>query len=151
MIHWKNLKYIVRHKWFVFLAGRKLGVSLWRLIKHDWSKFTPKEWSGYARNFYGKRTAETQKAFDRSWLHHIHLNDHHWEHWVLVDRGRFTVLKMPEDAVREMVADWYGAGRAITGKWDASTWYEKNKFGLELHKETRALVEELLYGTEVLG
>lgn len=34
---------ILKHKWFVLLAGLEVGVPLWRLIIHDWSKFTPAE------------------------------------------------------------------------------------------------------------
>jgi hypothetical protein len=35
-------------------------------------------------------------------------------------------LPMPEKFVREMVADWMGAGRAITGRWDVNDWYRPN-------------------------
>jgi len=34
---------------------------------------------------------------------------------------------MPEHFVREMIADWCGAGRAITGEWEVLDWYEKNR------------------------
>jgi len=46
------LKYIVRHKWFVFVAGTKVGCSWWRLFVHDASKFLPFEWCAYAKTFY---------------------------------------------------------------------------------------------------
>ena len=36
-------------------------------------------------------------------------------------------IPMPEKYAREMVADWAGAGRAITGKWETLEWYEKNQ------------------------
>lgn len=51
---------------------------------------------------------------------------------------------MPERYVREMVADWYGAGRAITGRWDAPGWYWENKEKMKLHPATRSFVEVLL-------
>lgn len=41
-----TLKYMsltMVHKWYVFLAGLKTGAPIWRLIIHDWSKFTPAE------------------------------------------------------------------------------------------------------------
>jgi hypothetical protein len=50
---------------------------------------------------------------------------------------------MAETDVREMVADWMGAGRAL-GKPDTRGWYEANKDKQQLHPETRALVERLL-------
>jgi hypothetical protein len=53
-------------------------------------------------------------------------------------------LPMPRKYVLEMVADWAGAGRAITGKWDVKGWYEKNKAIILIRDETRDLVESLL-------
>jgi hypothetical protein len=40
-MHWRYFTYLVRHKWFVFLAGRRTGVPPRRLLIHDWSKFLP--------------------------------------------------------------------------------------------------------------
>ena len=53
---------------------------------------------------------------------------------------------MPEKYAREMVADWAGAGRAITGKWETLEWYKKNQEKILLHPETRSLVESILRG-----
>jgi len=220
--HLLYLRYVLRHKWFVFVAGLFTGAPLWRLIVHDWSKFTPSEWFAYARFFYGKPRAENpvysagvadryamdrerrQHAFDVAWLHHQKRNKHHWQYWVLMedspeggryalgtpnnvdysirdctvlgelgrmgevwirgtydevgqaqymtangvvrDANRYRALPMPERYVREMVADWMGAGRAITGKWDAPAWYEQNKYKMVLHPDARGLVEALLAG-----
>jgi hypothetical protein len=52
--HWKYLKYVVRHKWYVFLACRQLGVPLWQSIIHDWTKLLPCEWFPYVQFFYGQ-------------------------------------------------------------------------------------------------
>lgn len=149
MKHLRYLSYVLRHKWFVFLAGLSTGAPLWRLIIHDWSKFLPCEWSAYASNFFGghdknKRPPEVVAAFDRAWLHHIHANPHHWEHWNLKDGPVFRALPTPEHFVREMVADWMGAGRAITGRWEVREWYEKNRERIVLHIETRRSVESIL-------
>jgi hypothetical protein len=53
-------------------------------------------------------------------------------------------LEMPECYVREMVADWCGAGRAITGKWEVAEWYTKTRAHIILHPATRVRVEELI-------
>lgn len=168
-MHWRYLKYLVRHKWFVFVAGRRTGAPLWRLIIHDWSKFMPCEWCPYAEFFYGnhyddsgpdgifpdwyqRKQSKRQNNFDRAWLHHQHLNPHHWQHWVLQEdipsdpSGRPKILQIPEHFAREMVADWMGAGRAITGKWDVALWYERNREHIMLHPRTRQLVEGLVGG-----
>lgn len=159
--HWRYLLYIVRHKWFVFVAGLRVKAPLWRLVIHDWSKFTPGEWFPYVEYFYGEKPRLQKEewddyrywtqahkyyaAFDRAWLHHQHANPHHWQHWVLRnDDGIVKTLPMPAPLVREMVADWMGAGRAITGKWEALDWYLKNCHKMLLHDESRAYAETLL-------
>lgn len=231
------LRYLLRHKWYVFVAGRRTGAPLWRLLVHDLSKLRPSEWGAYVEKFYGpsaekrkelRRTdllvlgrsltasqEEVDAAFDRAWLLHQRRNAHHWQFWLLVDdspapwrafigsydggmqhhaindmprdradkseilavhidglgmcndrdedRRRFRkvehlerickeantgrrvrALPMPEALVREMVADWAGAGRAITGAWEVAVWYRKNKENILLHPDTRVLVERLV-------
>jgi hypothetical protein len=93
----------------------------------------------------GERRAAIGRAFDRAWLAHQHRNPHHWQHWLLrEDDGDLKVLPMPEKFVREMVADWMGAGRAITGQWGATDWYLANFGRIVLDPETRKQVHELL-------
>jgi hypothetical protein len=145
----RNLRYfwyVIRHKWFVLLACARLGV-FWRGLVHDNSKFKRDEWRPYRDNFYGLKPVppEVKEAFDRAWLHHQHRNPHHWQYWLLRrDDGTVEALKMPEKDVLEMVADWMGAGRAITGKVEVWSWYEKNKDKMQLHPVTRGQVEDLL-------
>ena len=166
--HMQYAGYVLRHKWFVFVAGLKTKAPLWRLLIHDWSKLTPAEWTPYVRKFYGSTPTEARlrhrfggrpnhdanlrdwqdsidTGFDKAWLHHQHKNPHHWQHWVLrEDDGGTKVLPMPEKFVREMVADWMGAGRAITGKWETASWYAKNRKKIVLADPTRKQVEALL-------
>ncbi len=212
--HWQYLKYVLRHKWFVFVWCLRLKVPLHLGIFHDWTKFTPAEWNGYVHSFYNtdgsKKSAkdykpdEVKTAFLRSWQHHESHNKHHWGYWltfemsnpkryaiqshcdgyplVLYDRveqsffideiaddttafvgGKNVIydllkqvsdrlnqdscvvaLKMPDVYVREMVADWCGAGMAITGKVETRKWYEANKDKMILHPRTREYVEQLL-------
>lgn len=142
--HAQYASYVVRHKWFVFRAGLKVRAPLWRLVIHDWSKMTPAEWGPYVRTFYDKERAR-EGEFDRAWLHHQHRNPHHWQHWLLrEDDGPLKALPMPDGLVREMVADWMGAGRAITGRWDVASWYERSNGKMVLHPDVRARVETLI-------
>jgi hypothetical protein len=145
--HARYGRYLVRHKWFVTGAGLRLGVPLWRLVVHDWSKFLPDEWAPYAGFFYGdgRDRARKRRAFDRAWLLHQHRQPHHWQFWVLQeDSGAVRALEMPAVFVREMVADWTGAGRAIPGGADVRTWYRREREHIVLHPRSRALVERLL-------
>lgn len=85
--------------------------------------------------------------FDAAWNHHQKANKHHWQYWVLTndsDEPKHQALEMPETYVREMVADWIGAGRAITGKYGVKKWYEGNKHKQMIHCKSRSLVEDLI-------
>jgi len=153
--HLAYFRYVCLHKWYVGLACLHYGLW-WRAIKHDWSKFLPCEWWAYADSFYNrdgsKRDWQTRDAFDKmnfdmAWNHHQKVNDHHWQYWVLTtdsDEPRNRPLPMPVVCIKEMVADWVGAGRAITGKIEVCDWYAKNKDKMLLAPVVRKCVEELL-------
>lgn len=153
--HINYLKYVLRHKWFVFIAGLAIGVSWWRLIKHDWHKFLPGEWMPYASTFYapdGKSQYVESGEFSYAWNLHQKRADHHWQHWLITwDRGQTECLPMSDAALKEMLADWYGAGRAITGQWGAREWYQKNADKIQIHPVTRARVEKYLETIETLN
>lgn len=140
----------IKHKWFVFVAGGWLGVSMWRRITHDLSKFSPSELPHYGRQFFGAK--DDPGGWDRAWLHHMNSNDHHHEYWILrpsrEDHGRRdTPIQMSDDAVREMVADWMGAGRAYQGEWpdpDTWPWIARNLGSLRMDIRTRAKVHNVI-------
>src|SRR3990167_874121 len=146
--HLAYLRYVLRHKWYVFIACRACGVPLWQAIIHDWNKFLPSEWFPYVGTFYApdgsKRYVEGPR-FAEAWNHHQKRAPHHWQYWLLTwDRGDTEPIPMPERYMREMVADWWGAGRAITGRWEAHLWYEKNKDVIRIHKNTRCAMEYVM-------
>lgn len=139
------IKYVIRHKWFVFLAGLEWRVSLWQLLIHDWHKFLPSEFGPYVNTFYkkdGSKQYVESPEFTYAWRLHQIRGKHHWQHWLITwDRGVTEAIEMPDKYVREMIADWFGAGKAITGEWGAREWYEKNKDKIILHPKTRSSVE----------
>ena len=171
--HFRYLRYVLRHKWYVLQECWRFGIR-WRGLVHDLSKFSPAEWGPYVDYFYGgdwpayretpgewkhqigdKWTKEwVQRRFDRAWLHHIHHNPHHWQHWVLrEDSGAIKVLDMPYDCILEMIADWWGAGRAISPPEDDNpymhyddlrAWYLDNRNRMHLGDWTRNHVERLI-------
>ena len=146
------LKYVIRHKWFVFKAGMKYFPSLhmfWRLIVHDISKFTPLEFIAYAKTFYksdGTSQYDETMEFNQAWNHHQKCNLHHWQYWILkFDRGDIEELPMPEIYIQEMIADWLGAGKAITGRYDnIFNWYEYAQPTKYMNSITKIRVEEIL-------
>lgn len=162
--HWQYLKYVLRHKLYVFQACCKYGL-VWAGVVHDLSKFLPVEWFPYVDKFYGGKWPErhygdwrlwldgkytqpwVDRRFDEAWNHHQKVNKHHWQYWLLLeDSGNVKPLDMPLRYRQEMLADWRGASRAITGADNTPAWYEKNKGKMQLHPQTRAWVEAELAG-----
>ena len=117
----------------------------WRGIKHDLSKYRPREFFAYARYFDGDRRTN-DPAFDRAWLFHQCSNDHHWQWWCVPhDEGDgFEVHEMSASARKEMLCDWVGAGRAYNGATDSLEWYTANRDRLQLHISTRCAVEKAI-------
>ena len=155
MKHLKYLSYVVRHKWFVFLECCKLGIPFLGII-HDISKFYPSEWTPYVNYFYGNKEGikkgrdETgyykagdtvDEKFNFAWLLHQKRNKHHWQWWILpIDDGSTKIFDIPIAYKKEMIADWFGAGRA-QGTPDTLSWYKKNKDKMKLHPKTREWIE----------
>jgi hypothetical protein len=141
----------LRHKYFVLLAGLRLGgVPLWRLLIHDWHKFTPAELPHYNRQFFGDKS--DPQGFAYAWLSHQNRGRHHWEHWYTrSDHSRGGAcegwLPMPETYVREMVADWLGAARTYSHSDDVQPWLDQNYHKMKLHPLTverlRAVLSEI--------
>jgi hypothetical protein len=146
----------IKHKWFVFLAGLRVGCPLWRLILHDLSKFFPSELPHYNRQFFG--AADDPAGFIRCWLRHQNRNDHHWEWWIPRTRhNRCTppfpddaLIEMSDGAILEMIADWLGAGRAYERKWPTTEtgwlWWEKNKAKIlpRVHPVSASKIEHIV-------
>lgn len=145
----KYLEYVDRHRKFVLEEAYKLDIPA-RGLAHDLSKYSLEEFGPYAEYFYGGHERGNvppfvQLAFDQAWLLHQKRNDHHWQYWVLrEDSGAVKPLPMPDVAMREMLADWRGAGRAITGVDNTSSWYEKNKPNMILHPQTSDWLDRML-------
>lgn len=148
MVYLKQLKSLLLHKWYVIRAGLKIGdIPLWRLIIHDWSKFTPSEFFVYSRWKYGDGT---NRDWSIGWLHHLHCSPHHPEHWVFSWHGdadfyaeigkdiakNISILPMPETYVREMVADMMATSKEITGSYNIAVWLNEHGPKTHMHDET---------------
>lgn len=138
----RYLRYLLRHKWYVFLECCKLGIPF-RGILHDLSKFYPSEFKPYANYFYGDlKIPKVSSAFHKAWLYHQKRNKHHWQYWVLhPDRGEPFCIDMPLTYLKEMLADWRGASRAIKGYDDTPSWYQNNKDHIMLSDRSRKWIE----------
>lgn len=135
------LKYLLKHKWYVFLACVEYGI-IWRGLIHDLSKFLPSEFFPYAEYFYGK--GNNKMEFDFAWLLHQKRNPHHWQWWIsILEDGTKQMFGMSSDFRTEMLCDWFGCGMA-KGKPDILEWYMKHKDEILLHSKTRYWIEKEL-------
>ena len=136
------LRYILQHKWYVFIECVKTGQP-WHGITHDLSKFLPSEFFPYAEKFfsgdYAYKYFEVIDNFNIAWLYHQKRNKHHWNYWV-DSCGR--ALPMPRKYVMQMLADWRAMGRQHGDT--AAEFYEKNLEKIKLHPITRETVERIL-------
>lgn len=140
---------LIKHITYVREAGQRLGVDIGNLEFHDESKFSDLEFLPYVERYHGGNPDPDR--YVRAWLHHIHHNPHHWQHWIFpdgfmpegssVERG---VVKMPEIYALEMVADWMGSSMAYTGSWDMNRWLLENMGRIRLHSETAEFVRGVL-------
>lgn len=148
-------KSLQQHVRFVREAGVELKVPESQLAIHDKSKWTEDEFPRYAANFHGKTSpVNAQRVADNmalAWLHHIHHNPHHWQFWMFPDgyspksssleKG---IIFMPENYLREMVADWMGASMAYTGSWDMLDWLNMNLKNVKLHSKSWLVLVKIL-------
>ena len=118
---------------------------------HDTSKYGPEEYDAYDGYFY-KDKNEYKETFDKAWLHHIHCNPHHWQHWVLIQDDGDVAIEMPDNDIVEMVCDWWSFGwvkrlyenAELEALYDIFDWYEKHELTMTLGKQTKEKVEKLL-------
>ncbi len=143
----------IKHKWFVLLAGLKVGVPVWQLLIHDWTKFLPWNLCEYQEQFFGDKSRS--EGFINAWLRHQNSHPHHWEYWIpRTGHNRCEPpykdnepLAMPEKFVCEMVADWMGASRAYEGKWpDINNWdwMKQNYSKMNLHPVTDVRIGDVI-------
>lgn len=150
-----HLKTILHHKRLVRSYCFRAG--LYRQgITHDWSKYHPVEfWNGVRYYQDGKRSPNFgEKAghgYSSAWLHHKGRNRHHFEYWIdftLDPSQGLQGMPMPTRYVLEMFCDRVAASKNYNREhYDDSfalAYYEKNKDHYILHKNTKALLEQLL-------
>ena len=116
-----------------------------RVVEHDVSKFSPLEYTQYDEYFYGEHNVITQRNFNKAWLHHQHLNPHHWQHWVLRnDDGTTIALDMDIYSVLEMICDWWSFSLKQNKPLEIINFYNNNKEHIMISDNTRCVVEEIL-------
>ena len=131
-----------------------------QILSHDDSKYSCEEYGAYDNYFYKNNSClnadQIEANFNKAWLHHIHDNPHHWQHWVLIeDDGDSSGigLDMPDYYILEMICDWWAFSwkkfidngtRNVTDLREVFEWYDNHKNIMILSKTTREKVENIL-------
>lgn len=115
------------------------------ILQHDASKWENEEWGPYLNHFYpADGFPDVEAEYDKAWLHHLHNNPHHWQHWCMVnDDGTSRALDMPVGEILHMLCDW----SSFSAKDPDSTgkqWWEDNGDKMTLSDTTRELIERLI-------
>lgn len=142
--YFKFLHKFLTHKYYVFKYGLRLKVPIWQLITHDMSKLSWTELNGYVKFIFIDKDRD---KFMLTWNHHLKHNKHHPEYWIIPnkkDSHKIEVLDMPEKYVREMIADWHGAGMAYVGHDDVSEWFIANQKRFNFSKNTTEILKRVL-------
>jgi hypothetical protein len=115
---------------------------------HDLSKFGPEEYSAYDAYFYGSdESYAVKEIFNYAWLHHIHNNPHHWQHWILdnddPNEGE-VLMDIPYNYVIEMICDWWSFCFKQGNLYGIYDWYNAHKSYMKLSNSTRTTVSDIL-------
>lgn len=127
-----------------------IGENFDNFGRHDESKRTAAEYDAYDRYFYGgnKEDKDVKDAFDIAWLHHIHENPHHWQHWVLLeDEGGVSkpkALPIPYRYILEMICDWWAFSWKSGNLYEIFDWYKDHEGKMLLEAGTKKKVDDIL-------
>lgn len=166
----KYFFYILEHKWNVFKCCWKRGLYL-HAFTHDLSKFLPDEFFPYANWFYGKygkklkdidmviynmNFPSLQKklhydihkknklAFEKAWSKHYHRNKHHWNYWYRTFKWKSDNYYITDKKyILQMICDWEAMGLKFGDT--AKEYYQKNKEKINLHPDSRKILETILF------
>lgn len=146
---------ITKHKMLVMKFCFQVGLFRQGLL-HDFSKYGWTEFSVGCRYYQGTRSPNNaereERGYSSAWLHHKGRNKHHYEYWIDygVDGEKALIgMKMPKKYVVEMVLDRIAASKVYKGaKYQDSDplcyFTQGGTDGYIMHKETKALLEQLL-------
>lgn len=115
-----------------------------RVQRHDASKFNEEEFVPYVQKFYpwksmNKSSETIDLEFSDAWTHHILLNDHHPEHWLITTAEE--KIKMHDAALVEMLLDWIAMSIGLNQ--NMYEWWNNNYSG-KSHKMNLMHIEDFI-------
>ena len=121
----------------------------WQItMNHDTSKSSEEEYDAYDTYFYKNKSYAATQEFDKAWLHHIHCNEHHWQHWILYqddpNSDRPQLLEIPYLYIIEMICDWWSFSWNTGDLYVIFTWYDDHRHNMLINPKSRFIVEQIL-------
>lgn len=124
---------------------RQLNINI---KNHDKSKFDVNEFWYYMARFFpivgtDPESKEVKDNFKIGWLHHVHNNAHHPNHWALVDDNEVKIFDMPDIYIIEMLCDWM----AMSKYYNSTTlkyWESDSAKKLPMSDYTKSKVNEFM-------
>ena len=116
-----------------------------RVICHDASKYSEKEFEPYRKNFFPisqQEKEDNKEAFEKAWQHHWQVNPHHWQH----RQNKKSFNKDNDEEVLDVlenVLDWMAMGYKFHDR--PYQYYENNKNHIILNDDERKFLEYVIY------
>jgi hypothetical protein len=140
---------INQHKNYIINFGSEFKIDNNILLSHDNSKFSEIEFPYRIDWYYGNKKYPNE--MEKAWLHHLHNNPHHWQHWVFPDEYFLKesnsvngVTEMPTVYILEMVADWMAASKVYGNSDNMNDWLEDNLYKVRVHPNSRIILKDTL-------
>lgn len=116
----KHLHLINSHRRLVIRNARHMGI-FWHALKHDLSKYSPKEFNTSAKYYAGSHSPVFEERIHNNYFssicqHHTKRNPHHWEYWTDFFCGRILMKTMPWVYATEYVCDMLSASYTYNPK-----------------------------------
>lgn len=153
-------KYLKKHKKYIIkayenfisnpnsylIADKELLDKLYeRILIHDNSKFSDKEFDGYRKHFFPASKQEKEESLEdykKALDHHYKTNSHHWQN--RQTKKDFDICNDEEILdILENILDWMAIGYFF--KNTVKEYYDKNKKDIILCKEEKIYLEHIIY------
>ena len=115
-----HLHTILKHRHLVIKNASHCGI-FFHALKHDLSKFSPKEFFPSVKYFVGVHSPVYEQRLANNYYssicqHHTKRNPHHWEYWTDFFKGAIVVKTMPYKYAMEYVCDMLSASKVYDPK-----------------------------------
>ena len=137
----KAFDWIVKHIGNDMFTYNEYRTCQMLIRDHDSSKYDMEE-----LYFYGEeKTDNIKQSFNVAWLAHIHKNQHHWQHWVLInDDEEEECLEIPFEYIVEMICDWWSFSWKTGNLMEIFNYYDQHKGKIKMNYFSRNQLEDIL-------